>query len=173
MGLVVRLERDGDRIRAVQLEDGTVIEAGWVVDAAGPRAAEVAAMAGVDLPVRSRKRNVYHVESPARLGDAPLVIDPSGIYFRPEGPNYLTGFSPRAGEADPDTFDIERNPNPHLAFGGGGPHFCLGAPLARLELRTLFRRLAQQLPDICIAGPPRRLRSNFVSGIKELRVSGA
>jgi cholest-4-en-3-one 26-monooxygenase len=70
----------------------------------------------------------------------------------------------------PDVFDIERSPNPHLAFGGGGPHFCLGAPLARVELRTLFRKLVQRMPDIALAGGPRRLRSNFVNGIKELRV---
>jgi cholest-4-en-3-one 26-monooxygenase len=70
--------------------------------------------------------------------------------------------------ADPDAFDIGRNPNPHLAFGGGGPHFCLGAPLARVELRILFRKLAQRLPDLALAGPPRRLRSNFVNGIKKL-----
>jgi len=103
---VIGLDRDGDRIGLVHLADGSTLEAGWVVDAAGPRAADVAAMAGVDLPVRPRKRNVYHVESPAQLGDAPLVIDPSGIYFRPEGPNFLTGFSPREGEADPDTLDL-------------------------------------------------------------------
>ena len=57
--------------------------------------------AGVDLPVRPRKRNVYHVESPAQLGDAPLVIDPSGIYFRPEGPNFLTIGPPRHLDASP------------------------------------------------------------------------
>lgn len=71
---------------------------------------------------------------------------------------------------DPHTFDIRREPNPHIAFGGGGPHFCLGAHLARLELRVLFERLVRRFPKISLAAPPRRLRSNFINGIKEMRV---
>ena len=106
VGEVVALEADHDRVAAVRLADGTTIEATWVVNAAGPRAADVAAMAGIDLPVRARKRSVYHVESPVHLGRAPLTIDPSGIYFRPEAPNYLVGFSPRDGDPDPDTVDL-------------------------------------------------------------------
>lgn len=103
---VVGLDRDGDRIGLVRLASGGAIEPGWVVNAAGPRAADVARMAGVDLPVRPRRRNVYHVESPADLGPAPLVVDPSGFYLRPERPAYLVGFSPREGDADPDTLDL-------------------------------------------------------------------
>ncbi len=67
-------------------------------------------MAGVELPVRPRKRHVYHLEAAVSLGAAPLTIDPSGIYFRPEGPAYIAGFSPRAGEPDPDTLDLGRRP---------------------------------------------------------------
>ncbi|MHB8378221.1 MAG: cytochrome P450, partial [Dehalococcoidia bacterium] len=59
---------------------------------------------------------------------------------------------------------------PHLAFGGGGHHFCLGASLARLEIRVMFEELFRRLPDIELAGTPRRLRSNFVNGIKHLPV---
>lgn len=107
IGEVVALERDGEsRIGAVRLADGSTIEAGWVVNAAGPRAAEVAAMAGVELPVHPRKRLVYHFEAPVSLGAAPLVIDPSGVYFRPEGPAYIAGFSPLDGAPDPDTLDL-------------------------------------------------------------------
>jgi sarcosine oxidase len=116
VGEVVALERDGDRIGAVRLADGSVIGAGWVVNAAGPRAADVAAMAGVDLPVRPRKRLVFHVEAPVSLGRAPLTIDPSGVYLRPEGPAYLTGFSPREGEPDPDTLDLAPDRGPFDAF---------------------------------------------------------
>jgi sarcosine oxidase len=106
IGEVVGLERDGDRTGSVRLADGSTIDAGWVVNAAGPRAAAVARMAGVDLPVSPRKRLVYHVEAPVSLGAAPLTIDPTGVYFRPEGPAYITGFSPRDGMADPDTLDL-------------------------------------------------------------------
>ena len=63
-------------------------------------------MAGIELPVRPRKRFVYHVEAPISLGAAPLIVDPTGVYVRPEGPAYLAGFSPRSGQADPDTLDL-------------------------------------------------------------------
>jgi FAD-dependent oxidoreductase domain-containing protein 1 len=113
VGEVAGLEVAGSRVEAVRLADGSLIRTGWVVNAAGPRAATVAAMAGVDLPVRPRKRNVYHVAAPASLGAAPLTIDPSGVYFRPEGPNYIAGFSPRSEDADPDTMDLRVD---HAAF---------------------------------------------------------
>jgi cholest-4-en-3-one 26-monooxygenase len=71
---------------------------------------------------------------------------------------------------DPHTFDIGRDPNPHLGFGGGGPHFCLGTHLARLELTVLFELLLDRMPDIRQAGEARRLRSNFINGIKEMPV---
>jgi glycine/D-amino acid oxidase-like deaminating enzyme len=106
LGEVVGLEADGDQLRGVRLADGSVIEADWVVNAAGPRAADVAALAGIDLPVRPRKRLVFHVEAPVSLGAAPLTVDPSGMYFRPEGLAYIAGFSPRDGDADPDTLDL-------------------------------------------------------------------
>jgi glycine/D-amino acid oxidase-like deaminating enzyme len=105
-GEVVAMELDGDRVHSVRLADGSSIESEWVVNAAGPRAAAVAAMVDVDLPVRPRKRLVYHFDAPVSLGPAPLTIDPSGTYFRPEGPSYLAGFSPRDGEVDPDTLDL-------------------------------------------------------------------
>jgi glycine/D-amino acid oxidase-like deaminating enzyme len=112
IGEVVALEHSAERVRGVRLADGSLIEADWVVNAAGPRAAEVAAMAGVELPVRPRKRLVYHVEAPVSLGAAPLTIDPSGVYFRPEGPAYIAGFSPRDGADDPDTLDLTADRGP-------------------------------------------------------------
>jgi len=115
-GEVVAIERDGDRVRSVRLADGSSIGADWVVNAAGPRAAAVAAMAGVELPVRPRKRLVYHFDAPVSIGAAPLTIDPSGTYFRPEGPAYLAGFSPRDGEADPDTLDLASDRAPFEAI---------------------------------------------------------
>ncbi|MCB1005691.1 MAG: cytochrome P450, partial [Acidimicrobiales bacterium] len=71
---------------------------------------------------------------------------------------------------DPYTFDITRSPNDHIAFGGGGAHFCLGANLARLELRLLFEQVVQRLPDMRLAGDVERLRSNFIGGIKHIPV---
>ena len=116
IGEVVGLEREGDRLTGVRLADDAVIDASWVVNAAGPRAASVAEMAGVDLPVRPRKRHVYHFESPASLGAAPLTIDPTGVYVRPEGDNYICGYSPRDGEEDPDTLDLAADRRPFESF---------------------------------------------------------
>lgn len=74
----------------------------------------------------------------------------------------------------PDRFDITRDPNPHLGFGGGGPHFCLGKNLAVLEINLIFNAIADLMPDISLEGPdPRRLRSSWINGIKELRVNYA
>ena len=70
-----------------------------------------------------------------------------------------------------DSFDIGRNPNPQIGFGGGGPHFCLGRHLAKLELECMFRALAQQVLTVEQLAPVRRLRSNFINGIKEMQVS--
>jgi methyl-branched lipid omega-hydroxylase len=69
--------------------------------------------------------------------------------------------------ADPERFDITRNPNPHVGFGAAGPHFCLGAHLARRELTVMLRELLTRIPDIT-AGSPDRLLSSFVNGIKRL-----
>ncbi|MEW2356984.1 cytochrome P450 [Spirillospora sp. NPDC029432] len=71
---------------------------------------------------------------------------------------------------DPFTFDVGRDPNPQIGFGGGGPHFCLGTHLARMNLRIIFETILDRVPDIRPAGEPRRLRSNFVNGVKELPV---
>ena len=70
---------------------------------------------------------------------------------------------------EPDTFDVGRSPNEHLGFGIG-EHFCLGANLARLELQVIVRELVRRLPDLELTAAPRRLRSNFINGVKEMRV---
>ncbi|MGX1503369.1 UNVERIFIED_CONTAM: cholest-4-en-3-one 26-monooxygenase [Streptomyces graminofaciens] len=71
----------------------------------------------------------------------------------------------------PERFDITRDPNPHLGFGGGGPHFCLGKSLAVMEINLIFDAIADALPDLRLAGDPRRLRSAWLNGIKELQVT--
>ncbi len=71
---------------------------------------------------------------------------------------------------DPHSFDITRSPNEYVAFGGGGPHFCLGSHLAKLEITVMFDELLDRLPDIELGGPVERLRSNFINGIKHMPV---
>ena len=73
--------------------------------------------------------------------------------------------------ADPDRFDVLRDPNPHVGFGGPGPHFCLGAHLARREITLMLRELYTRIPDLELAGPPEQLRSNFINGVKRLPVT--
>ena len=70
---------------------------------------------------------------------------------------------------NPHLFDVTRDPNRHLAFGWG-PHFCLGASLARGEIKSIFSELLSRLPDIEVCGPVRRLRSSTVNSIKSMPV---
>jgi cholest-4-en-3-one 26-monooxygenase len=71
---------------------------------------------------------------------------------------------------DPFRFDITRDPNPHVGFGGHGAHYCIGANLARMEIKLIFEALADLTPDIRLAGEPQRLRSGWLNAIKEMRV---
>jgi len=72
---------------------------------------------------------------------------------------------------NPDVFDITRDPNPHLGFGGGGPHYCLGKSLAVLEIDLIFNAIADAMPNLRATGDPRRLRSAWINGVKELQVA--
>ena len=72
---------------------------------------------------------------------------------------------------DPMAFDVARTPNQHLSFGAGGPHHCLGASLARMEIRVMYDELIRRMPDIHQAGPAELLRSNFIHGMKHLPVA--
>jgi cytochrome P450 len=72
--------------------------------------------------------------------------------------------------AEPDAFDVARSPNPHLAFGGGGPHLCLGLHVARLEIAALLRELLRRMGDLEPAGPVERLASNFIAGVRTMPV---
>ena len=91
----------------------------------------------------------------------------------PAGPGYwaLTRHADvvEAGRRDdPQRFDVRRSPNNHIGFGGPGPHFCMGAHLARREIGVMFRELLKRFPQIRATAEPERLRSNFINGIKHL-----
>ena len=104
------IARQGNRVTGVSLDNGETLEAGIVVNAAGPNAGKVAAMAGLALPVEPRKRNVFVFEARDKFADMPLLVDPSGIYVRPEGSVYITGGAePEEGDIAPDPKDFEVN----------------------------------------------------------------
>jgi methyl-branched lipid omega-hydroxylase len=69
---------------------------------------------------------------------------------------------------DPYVFDVRRTPNDHVGFGGGGPHFCLGANLARREITVMLREIFRRLPNLEITGEPDYLQSGFIHGIKRM-----
>ncbi|NLE78536.1 MAG: cytochrome P450 [Rhodococcus sp.] len=106
---------------------------------------------------RTATRDTFIGEQPVKAGDKVVLYYPSAN--RDE--SVFT---------DPYEFDIERSPNSHLAFGGGGAHYCLGVHLARLELKILFETMAERIDRVEPTGPVRRLRSNFINGIKEMPV---
>jgi cytochrome P450 len=83
---------------------------------------------------------------------------------------YVSGNRDEAEFHQPDRFDIGRSPNPHLSFGRGGPHLCLGAHLARLEISVVLSELACRVRRFQVTGPPRRIRSNFTNGLRQLPV---
>jgi FAD-dependent oxidoreductase domain-containing protein 1 len=104
---VVAVEREGARVTGVRLASGARVACGAFVDAAGASGAlKLARALGVEIPVRSRKRCVFVFEAKERFPDCPLVVDTTGVYFRPEGRIYLTGVSPPE-EDDPDCDDFD------------------------------------------------------------------
>jgi glycine/D-amino acid oxidase-like deaminating enzyme len=118
---VVGMSCSANRIRELQLQSGASVAVGTVINAAGPYARAVAAMAGVTLPVEARKRSVFVVSCPETLPGCPLVCDGSGVWFRPEGAQYICGCSPDARSEredfglEPDHAYFERTVWPALA----------------------------------------------------------
>jgi glycine/D-amino acid oxidase-like deaminating enzyme len=103
---VTGLVKAGCRVTHVVTGSGERYACDTLVNAAGPWARRIAGMMGVDIPVHARRRSVFNVSSPARLANSPLLIDPTGVYFRPEGATYITGASPGA-ENDPDDLPLD------------------------------------------------------------------
>ncbi|PLP56879.1 FAD-dependent oxidoreductase [Mesorhizobium loti] len=105
---VTAIARQGGQVQSVTLDNGETLQAGIVINAAGPNAGKVSAMAGLELPVEPRKRSVFVFEARERYEDLPLLVDPSGIYVRPEGSVYITGGAePEEGELAADPTDFE------------------------------------------------------------------
>jgi cholest-4-en-3-one 26-monooxygenase len=98
------------------------------------------------------------------LGGQPIAAGDKVVVFYASA-NRDEAVFPAGGQ-----FDVGRDPNPHVGFGGGGPHFCLGRHLAALELRVLLQALTERMPAIQLDGEPSRLRSNFINGIKHMPV---
>ena len=105
-GEVTGISREGNRITGVTLANGERIACGTLVNAAGPQAGDVAALAGIALPVEPRKRSVFVVACRTPLPGMPLMVDPSGVWIRPEGEMYICGVSPPE-DADPRATDFE------------------------------------------------------------------
>ena len=99
------------------------------------------------------------------LGGQKIEADSKVVFF------HISANRDELAFENPQTFDITRNPNPHMAFGAGGPHFCLGANLARMEIRVMFEHLLDRMPDMELAGDVQRLQSAFISGVKHIPIS--
>jgi len=103
---VTGLRRQGKRITGVDLDDGASLQCGTFINAAGTGAPGLARMAGIDLPVQARKRSVFYFDCPTSIADCPLVVDPGGAYFRPEGMGFICGIAPEESN-DPECVDFD------------------------------------------------------------------
>jgi len=103
---LVKLNREGHRIVSATLSDGTTVACGTVINTAGTGATALAHTAGIVLPVQARKRSIFYFISSAKLPGCPMVIEPTGAYFRPEGGGFICGVAPSPDD-DPECFDFE------------------------------------------------------------------
>ena len=132
----------------------------WQADIDGVTPTAVEEIVRISSPVIHFRRTV--TTDGVRLGDHKFSAGDKVVLW------YNSANRDEEVFTDPDRFDVTRDPNPHVGFGGPGPHFCLGAHLARREIGVMFRQLLTRLPDIEATGEPDRLRTNFVNGIKHL-----
>jgi cytochrome P450 len=134
----------------------------WLADLDGVTPTAVEEIVRWSSPVMFMRRTLA---TDAVLGGQPMTAGDKVVLF------YWAANRDPAHFPDPDAFDVRRSPNPHVGFGGAGPHFCLGAHLARREMSVMFRELLTRVPDIHATAPPRRLQSMFINGIKHLPVA--
>ena len=134
----------------------------WLADIDGVTPTAVDEIVRVASPVIFMRRTCTQG---TELGGTPLRAGDKLALF------YWAANRDPAHFPDPDRFDVRRTPNHHVGFGGPGPHFCLGAHLARREMSVMFRELLTRVPDIHATAPPHRLRSMFINGVKHLPVA--
>jgi glycine/D-amino acid oxidase-like deaminating enzyme len=106
-GEVTGIDRDRDRVTGIRLADGRRLACGALVNAAGPQGGDIATMAGLALPVEPRKRCVFVVACRTPLPGMPLIVDPSGIWLRPEGEVYICGIPPDHDPRADDDFEVD------------------------------------------------------------------
>ena len=135
----------------------------WMEDYEGRAAAAVEEIVRWATPVVHFRRTV--TTDGTRLGDHEFDEGDKVVMF------YNSANRDEAVFGDPYRFDLSRDPNPHVGFGGPGPHFCMGAHLARREMTVMFRELFQRVPDIAAVEQPHRLLSNFINGVKHLEAA--
>ncbi|MET0739832.1 MAG: cytochrome P450 [Acidimicrobiales bacterium] len=140
-------------------------KAAWVADVEGLATSAVEEIVRWATPVIHFRRTV--TQDGATLGGREFEEGDKVVLF------YNSANRDEAVFEDPFSFDLARDPNPHVGFGGPGPHFCLGAHLARREITVMFRELLTRVPDIAAVSEPDRLLSNFIHGIKHLDVDVA
>jgi methyl-branched lipid omega-hydroxylase len=133
----------------------------WLADFDGIASTAIEEIVRVSSPVLHFRRTV--TEDGTRLSDHEFAAGDRVVLW------YWSANRDQAAFDEPWRFDVGRTPNDHVAFGGPGPHYCLGAHLARREIGVTFQELFRRLPDIHAVGEPDRLRSNFINGIKHLR----
>ncbi|WP_300016959.1 cytochrome P450 [Pseudonocardia sp.] len=144
------------------LTDNPEQRAAWLADLDGVTPTAIEEIVRLASPVIYMRRTLA---VDATLGGQEMSAGEKVLLF------YWAANRDPAHFRDPDAFDVRRSPNPHVGFGGAGPHFCLGAHLARREMAVMFRELLTRIPDIHVTGEPRRLQSMFINGIKSLPVT--
>ena len=137
----------------------------WLEDLAGRTPGAVEEIVRWASPVSFMRRTVADDVEPFELSGQRLEAGNKLLMFYGSANRDTSHFT------DPDRFDILRSPNAHVGFGGPGPHFCLGAHLARREISVMFRELLSRAPNIHATGRPVQLKSAFINGIKHLPVT--
>ena len=135
----------------------------WLSDLEGNTGTAVEEIVRWSTPVIHFRRTV--TTDGARLGDHEFYAGEKVVLW------YNSANRDEAVFEHPERFDLSRHPNDHVGFGGPGPHYCLGAHLARREIGVMYRELLRRFPNIRATAPPERLRSNFINGIKHLQCS--